>query len=163
MNGIDWQSIFLPSVPVLESVIRATIMYLVLFFFLRITLRRVGGTFGLGDILLVALIAAASQNAIAREERSVTDAIISVATITFWSYALDWLGYRFPRFQRIYSPPPLLLVKNGVMLRKNMRTELITEDELMTEMRRHGILNLKNVKEAYLEGDGHITMIERVE
>ena len=155
----DWRGIFQPSVHVLEIVVRGTLVYLTLFIFMRLTLRRVGGSFGLADILMVALVAAAVQNALARDHTAITDGLILVMTITFWSYTLDWLGHRFPRFQRFYHPPALLLIKNGRLIRRNMRQELITENELMARLRRHGITHFDEIKEAYMEGDGNITVV----
>jgi uncharacterized membrane protein YcaP (DUF421 family) len=159
MLNIDWQDIFVPSVPVLEVVIRGSVMYLVLFALLRLTFRRIGGSIGLADVLMIALVAAAAQNAIAREHRSVTDGVLLVATIAFWSYTLDWLGHHSPAFQKFYHPPPLMLVKNGRLIHRNMRLELITEDELMTQLRRAGFDNLEEVTEAFMEGDGSITFV----
>jgi uncharacterized membrane protein YcaP (DUF421 family) len=161
MFDIDYGRIFLPTVPILEIIIRGTVMYLVLFLMLRLTMRRIGGMISLGDILLVALVAAGVQNSIARENQSVADGIILVATIAFWSYALDWMGHRSPRFQRFYNPPALILVRNGHMNRRNMRHELITEDELMAHLHRSGVRHLSEVKEAFMEGDGSITVIKR--
>ena len=45
------------------------------------------------------------------------------------------------------------------MLPQNMRKEVITEDELMAQLRREGITVLAQVKEAYMEGDGLITAV----
>ena len=157
---MDWYGMFAPSVPILEVVIRGTVVYLVLFVILRLTLKRIGGsTIGLADVLMIALVAAAAQNAIAREHHSITDGVVLVATLAFWSYALDWLGHRFRPFQNFYSPPPLLLVKDGRLLHRNLRTELITEDELLGQIRRAGVRGLAEVAEAYMEGDGTITVI----
>lgn len=154
----------MPSAPILETVIRGTVMYVVLFVILRLTFKRIGsGSIGLGDVLMIALVAAASQNAMAREHVSVTDGIILVATISGWSYALDWLGSRFPRFQRFYHPPALLLIKNGRLLHTNMRKELITEDEILTQLHHAGLEDIRQVREAYIEGDGTITFIRRKE
>ena len=161
MFNLDWQGIFAPSVPFFEIILRGSLVYLVLFALLRFTFRRIGGTIGLGDVLMIALVAAAAQNAIAREHHSVTDGLILIATIAFWNYALDWLGQHVPFIQRFYHPPPLLLVKNGRFLHKNMRQELITEDELMTQLRRAGIDKLADVAEAHMEGDGGITVTPR--
>ncbi len=162
--NIDWHSIFVPSEPILETIIRGTVMYLALFVVLRLTFRRIGnGSIGLGDVLLIALVAAASQNAMAREHVSVTDGVVLVATIAGWSYALDWLGTRSPRFQRFYHPPALLLVKNGRLVLQNMRQELITEDELLSQLHRAGLEDIRQVREAYMEGDGTITFIRRRE
>lgn len=156
---VDWQEIFTPTVPVLEIIIRGSIMYVVLFMLLRLTFKRIGNSITLGDVLMIALVAAASQNAIAREHHSVTDGFILVATIAFWSYFLDWLGHHWPTFQKFYHPPPLLLVKNGRLIHRNMRLELITEDELMAQLRRAGFDDLAEVMEVYMEGDGSITVV----
>jgi len=134
---------------------------LILFVLLRLTMKRIGGMITLGEILMIALVAAAAQNSIASNHESIGDGVILVATIAFWAYALDWAGYRFPAFQRFYNPPALLLVKNGRMIRRNMRQELITEDELMGQLHQNGVSDIKEVKEAYMEGDGSITVISK--
>lgn len=157
MFNLDWYGIFAPSVPFLEIVVRGTIVYLVLFALLRLTFRRIGGNIGLGDVLMIAPVAAAAQNAVAREHHSVTDGLILIATIAFWNYSLDWLEQQVAWVQRFYHPPPLLLVKNGRLLWKNMRQELITEDELMSHLRRAGVNDLAEVVEAHMEGDGSIS------
>jgi uncharacterized membrane protein YcaP (DUF421 family) len=161
MFNLDYSRIFLPSVPILEIIIRGTSMYLVLFVLLRLTMKRIGGMIGLGDILMIALVAAAVQNSIARDNQSIADGVLLVATVAFWSYALDWLGHRYPLIQRFYNPPALLLIKDGRMIRRNMRQELITEDELIGQLRQNGVRNIKEVKEAFMEGDGSITVIKR--
>jgi uncharacterized membrane protein YcaP (DUF421 family) len=141
-------------------VVRGTIMYLVLFALLRFVLKRQSGGLGITDVLVIVLIADAAQNGMASEYRSVTEGIMLVATIIFWSYALDWLGYHFPPFQHLLRPPPLLLVKNGKMLRRNMRQELVTPDELMTQLREEGIKDLGDVHRAFMEADGSISVIK---
>jgi uncharacterized membrane protein YcaP (DUF421 family) len=134
-------------------------VYLVLFALLRLTFKRIGGSIGLGDVLMIALVAAAAQNAIAREHHSVTDGLILIATIAFWSYVLDWLAHHWPAFEKFYHPPPLLLVKNGRFIHRNMRVELITEVELMAQLRRSGFDDVAEIAEAYIEADGTITAV----
>src|SRR5687768_3193112 len=95
---LDWKSIFVPSVPLLEIVLRGSIVYLFLFFLLRI-LRRQAGALGIQDLLVVVLIADAAQNAMASEYKSITDGLILVSTIIFWDYFLNWLDFRFPRLR----------------------------------------------------------------
>lgn len=161
MQGIDWRSIFIPSVPILETLLRGTLVYLALFILLRIILKRETGQLSVTDILVLVLIADAAQNAMANDYVSISDGVFLVATIIFWAYALDWLGYRFPFIQRFVHPPPLLLVKDGQLLRRNMRRELITEGELLAQLREQGVEGLAEVKEARMEGDGRISVITR--
>jgi uncharacterized membrane protein YcaP (DUF421 family) len=156
---VELGKIFLPSTPLLEIIMRGSIMYLTLFSMLRLVLKRVAGTIGMADLLMVVLIADAAQNALSADYRSITDGVILVITIVFWNYALDWIGFRFPRFQRFFHPPPLPLVRDGQLLRRNMRQELITIDELMSQLRQQGIEDLAQVKSAAIEGDGRISVV----
>jgi len=52
---IDWKSVFMPSLPIAEIILRGTIVYLFLFVLLRI-LRRGAGAIGISDLLVVVLI-----------------------------------------------------------------------------------------------------------
>jgi len=157
---IDWKAIFVPDVSMLEIFLRGSMMYLSIFVLLRIVLKRQMGTLGMTDLLLITLLADASQNAMAGEYKSVPDGIVLVGTIILWNYAFDWLGFRFPRFERLIEPAPLPLVKHGRLLRRNMRRELITEAELMGQLREHGVADVSKVKEAHIESDGQVSVIE---
>ena len=161
ITAVDWRSVFVPDTPILEIVVRGTVVYLSLFTLLRVVLKRESGTVGITDLLVVVLIADAAQNAMASDYKSLPDGLILVATIIFWCYALDWLGYQFPWVGRFVHPPPLELVRDGKMLRRNMRHELITPEDLLSQIREQGIEDLSVVKCARMEGDGHISVVCR--
>lgn len=161
--NIDWKAVFLPDTPLLEIILRGSVMYLALFILLRVILKRQSGTLGITDLLLITLLADASQNGMAGNYQSLPDGIVLVTTIIFWDYALDWLSFKSTRFQRLIEPPPLLLIKNGQLLYRNMRKELITEADLMKQLREQGISDIAKVKEAYMESDGQISAIENKE
>jgi uncharacterized membrane protein YcaP (DUF421 family) len=158
---LDWRALLIPTVSVAEIILRGTLMYLFLLGCLRF-LRREAGVIGIADLLTVVLIADAAQNAMSSDYKSVTDGVILVATIFGWDYLLDWAGYRFPRVRRFLRPAPMLLVKDGRLLRRNLQRELITEAELMSQLRLQGIDDVTQVQKAYLEGDGRISVILRV-
>ena len=158
---IDWQTILQPNIPLTEIILRGSVMYLALFILLRVILKRQAGTLGMTDLLLITLLADASQNGMAGEYKSLPEGIVLVATIIFWNYALDWLSFKSPRFRRLIEPPPLPLIKDGQLLRRNMRRELISEADLMSQLREQGVSEVSKVKEAYIESDGRISVIER--
>ena len=135
-------------------------MYIALFVMLRVILKRQTGTLGMTDLLLITLLADAAQNAMAGEYTSITDGIVLVATIIFWNYLFDWLSFKSEWLGRLIEPPPLPLIKNGRMLRKNMRREFITEDELMMQLREQGLEDVSNVKDAFIESDGRVSVIQ---
>src|SRR5919106_5341357 len=131
---IDLQSVFAPSLHLGEIVLRGTLVYLLLFVILRI-LRREVGAIGIADLLVVVLVADAAQNAMSSDYKSITEGAVLVVTIAAWDYLLDWSGSRFPRLHRLLRPAPLPLVKDGRIMKKNLRQELITEEELISHLR----------------------------
>jgi uncharacterized membrane protein YcaP (DUF421 family) len=157
--NVDWNAIFALDTPILEIFVRGTVTYLALFALLRTVLKREAGTVGITDLLVVVLLADAIQNGMSGDYHSITDGVLLVATIIFWSYLLNWLGFHYPALQRLVHPPALLLVNQGKMLRRHMRRELITEEELMSAIRSQGVDTLEHVKAAYMESDGTISVI----
>jgi uncharacterized membrane protein YcaP (DUF421 family) len=161
LYDIDWRGLFVPTYSIGEVILRGTLMYLALFVILRFLLKRQTGAVGIADLLVIVLIADASQNALGREYGSITEGVVLVLTIVGWDYALDWAEYRFPQLRSLTRPSPLLLVREGRMLRRNMRREMITENELRAELRKDGVDDLGDVVEARMEGDGKISVIKR--
>src|SRR5918994_2805855 len=108
----DWQELFVPTHPISEIILRGTLTYIMLFLILRFLLKRQTGVVGIADLLVIVLIADAAQNAMAAEYKSITEGALLILTVVFWNYALDWLGYRFPAFQRLVRSPPLPLIED---------------------------------------------------
>ncbi len=160
ITAVDWHSLLVPKVSLLELVLRGTIMYLLIFGAMRL-FRRQSGALSTSDLLVVVLIADAAQNAMASEYHSLPEGVILVLTIMAWNYGLDGLSFRFPRMHRLLNPAPLLLVENGRLLRRNMRAELLTRADLAEHLREQGVDDLAEVSRCYLEADGHMSVIKR--
>lgn len=158
---VDWRLLFIPDTPVLEIVLRGTILYIVIFFFIRVIPNRQVGGVGMNDLLLIVLIASAATNALAGDYKSITNGVVLIATIIFWSYLFNWGAHRFPRLHRLFHPEPKPLVKDGEIHQDNMRRELVTEEELIGKLRRQGIPDVEGVAEAHVESDGQISVIKR--
>lgn len=155
---MDWDALFGLD-HALELVVRGTAVYWFLFLLFRLVLRRDVGALGIADVLLIVLIADASQNAMAGEYETISDGFVLVGTIAGWNVLMDWVGYRFPATRRLLEPGPLPLVRDGRIQQRNMRRELVTRDELMAQLRQHGIERLSQVKLATMENDGSISVI----
>ncbi len=155
---LDWQRMFVPHVPVLETVIRGTVMYLAMFALLRV-FRRQSGSIGPADLLVLLLIADASQNGMADDYKSITEGLVLVATIMGWEYVIDRLAYSFPKAGRLIEGEPLLLIRDGQVIETNLSRELITKDDLLSQLRQKGVDDPSKVLRCFLEGDGHISVI----
>jgi uncharacterized membrane protein YcaP (DUF421 family) len=159
--SIDWASIFIPQGSIAELLVRGTIMFLVIFGLVRVVPKRQVGGISPSDVLVVVLLAEVAGSAFGRDYKSVSEGAVLVSTVLFWSFAIDWVQHRFPVIERLLREPKVILVENGRLLRRNMRSELVTLEELMAQLREAGIEDVTRVKRAYMEADGHVSVIKQ--
>jgi uncharacterized membrane protein YcaP (DUF421 family) len=158
---VDWETLFTFSLPPLELFVRGTLTYLFLFCLFRFVVRRDAGALGLSDLLVLVIIADAAQNAMAGDYLSIVDGFLLIGTIIGWSYGLNWLSYRFPRFRRFALAPPICIIKDGVKQEAALRRELISDEELRAMLHEHEIEDIAQVRRAWLEPDGQLTVLRR--
>ena len=158
--GVDWVKVFMPDTPLLEIFVRGSVMYLGIFVLLRTLLRREAGMVALPDVLMIVLLADAAQNGMSDDYKSITDGLVLVGVIVFWNLLLDSLAFRFRGIERLIHPPPLPLVRHGRLIGANMRRESVSNAELWSQLRGHGVETLAEVKAAYMEANGELTVIK---
>jgi len=159
--NVDWAELFTLTVAPLELIVRGSAVYLFLFAVFRTLLKRDVGAVGIADVLLLVLVADAAQNAMAGEYRSISDGLVLVSTILGWNALLDYASYRFPRLRRVLQPAEICLVRDGRIVRHNLRRELMSEEDLMAKLHEHGVARLAEVRRAYMESDGAVSVIRR--
>ena len=142
-----------------ELIARGTILYLGLILTLRFVLRRDIGSLSVADLMFIVIVADAAQNALSGEYKSITEGAILIGTLVAWNVVLDWLAYRSPWFRRIIEPPAVPLIKDGRVIRGNLRKEWITVEELESKLRENGVDDVAHVRVAYLEPSGELGLI----
>ncbi|MBS9531973.1 DUF421 domain-containing protein [Mycobacterium sp. M1] len=156
---MDWARLFSFDTPPLEIFVRGTVIYVTIYALLRVVLKREAGTNGITDLIVVVLIADAAQNGMAGGYKSISDGVLLVGVIIGWSFVLNWMAHRWTWAARILRPGSLLLIRDGELLFRNMRKEMITEDQLREQARKQGIADLAVVREGRMESDGHFSFL----
>ncbi|UXY15052.1 DUF421 domain-containing protein [Chitiniphilus purpureus] len=158
---MSWDLFWELNQPLWETVLRGSFIFWFLFLIFRLILRRDTGSVSISDVLLVVIISEAIQQPMAGDVKSLLEGCVLVSTLVFWNVLLDWLSFRFPRMQRILQPPPLPLVRNGHILYRALRREFITREELMSKLREQGVDDVAQVKSAFMEPNGMVTVIRK--
>jgi uncharacterized membrane protein YcaP (DUF421 family) len=143
----------------LEIVLRGTLMYWFLFLIFRFVTRRDAGGVGIADILLLVIVADASQNAMAGDYKTVPEGFVLVATLIFWNVLIDWASFKSDWVRRFAEPKPLLLVRHGRVNHRNLRREFLTLDDLQAQLRLLGVSDIGKVRAAFMESDGKFSVV----
>lgn len=154
----DWPELLSLKTPLIELVARGSAMFLGVLVLFRIMPRRAGGELARMDLVFVLLIAEAAAHALG-DYSSIADGLVVIATLMAWDYAVNVLSYRVPAIERLFSAPPIEVIRDGKLLRRNMRREYLTEEELMSFLRAEGIDDLADVKSAHVESEGRISVV----
>ena len=162
MNFIpeDWASIFRPETALLEQVARGSALYFGILVLMRVMPRRTGGELATMDLIFILLIAEAAARSMG-EYHTVADGFVLIATIMAWNYLVYAISYRVRFLEKLVSAPPLQVIRDGRLLRRNMRREFLTDEELMSHLREQGIDRFEDVKSAFVEGEGKITAVPK--
>ena len=145
----------------MDIVLRATFMFAVIFVLLRLLGKREMAEMTPFEVVLLVVIGDLIQQGVTQSDYSVTGATLAVATFGFWSLILNWVGYTWPRAERLLDGEPQVVVRGGELLGKMMRRNRLTRSEVESEMRHAGIAHLADVAWGILETDGKISFIEK--
>jgi len=139
-------------------VIRAVVIYVALLVALRLFGKREVGQFTLYDLVFILLVANALQPAITGPDTSVVGGVVLIVALVGTNYAVGKLD-SMPRFHRLFTAAPAVIVKDGKCLDDVMKREGVDKAEVEMSMREHGIMDMKEVQLAVLEPDGTISIV----
>lgn len=144
----------------MDSIFRAMFIYFFLMLVIRIAGNRTLNEMTMFDFVLVLILGDSSQQAITSNDYSVTNAVIVISTLIFLDILLSHLKYKFNFLERLIDGSPLMLIKDGEIVKKALDKEQINLPDILESARKqHGIARLEQIKYAVLEKDGAITII----
>jgi uncharacterized membrane protein YcaP (DUF421 family) len=149
-----WGNMFWLTLPVLEKMLRAIIVYIFLVMSLRIFGKRELAQLNPFDLVVLLTLSNTVQNAIIGEDNSVTGGLIGAFTLLLANYFVVRLAFKHHRLGRLLEGRPTVLVANGRIRRTGLAKELLTESELRMVALRQGFKSLNEVEECVLEPGG---------
>jgi uncharacterized membrane protein YcaP (DUF421 family) len=157
----DWGAVLAPQASLAELLVRGTLIYAFLFLAMRVAGRRLMGRFAMSDVVVMMLLAVAVREGLTGDHYGVADAAISGTTVLGWDVLIDRLAFLFPILRRPLRHDPVPIVRRGQLIVENARNQLLTREEIMGQLRRHGLTSLDQVREAYMEQDGSFTVVPK--
>jgi uncharacterized membrane protein YcaP (DUF421 family) len=145
----------------MDIVIRAAIIYVVVFIFTRVIGRRELSALQPFDLILLIVIGDLIQSGVTQNDLSVTGVLLALCTIGGLQVLTSYLGFRFRRVRPVIQGEPIVLVENGTLIERNMRRERLTMEDLAEKARLSEIETLDDVKWAVLETTGDISFIKQ--
>jgi uncharacterized membrane protein YcaP (DUF421 family) len=145
----------------MEIVLRASVMFLVVYGLLRLMGKRELGQLAPFELVTLIVMGDLIQQGVTHQDFSMTGATLAILTFAGWSLAFNALSHAYPRLRRALEGSPVVLMRDGQLLKRNLNREGVDEDEFSAEMRLAGIARLDQVAWAILEPQGRIAFIRK--
>jgi uncharacterized membrane protein YcaP (DUF421 family) len=143
----------------METVLRVFIVYIFVMLGLRMLGKREFGEMAPFDLVVLLLIPELISQSLVREDFSLTNGLVGVATLLLLVFLTGVLSYRFPRFGGMIAGVPAVLVRHGYLVPQNLNRERVRPDEILEAMHQVGLYRMDHVQWAILETDGRISII----
>jgi uncharacterized membrane protein YcaP (DUF421 family) len=143
----------------MDLVLRSVVIFFFVFLLTRVVGRRELGQLEPFDLIMLVVLGDLIQQGVTQSDDSVTGALIVAATIGLLTVAVSWVSFRFDRVRSVTEGEPVVLVRDGRVIERNMRRERISLDELQEQARLSQIASLSDLRWAILEDDGTISCI----
>lgn len=154
-----WSDILTPGVPLIDKAVRTVVVYVFLLIGLRLAGKRELGQLNPFDLVVLLVLSNTVQNAIIGNDNSLVGGLFSAIVLLVLNYGVVRFLFLHPRLDRMAEGREVVLIKDGKMLEKRMRRELITRTELASAARKQGIDDLRTVECARLEVGGTLTFV----
>jgi uncharacterized membrane protein YcaP (DUF421 family) len=146
----------------MQSVLRATAVYLMLLLVFRVSGNRSIGQITAFDFVLLLIISEAIQQAMITTDYSVTNAFLLVVTLVGIDIMMSLWKQKSERVAKILDGVPVIVVENGKAHEDRMRMERVDESDILAAAReKQGIERMDQIKHAIVEASGGITIVPK--
>ncbi|HTF28245.1 MAG TPA: YetF domain-containing protein [Flavitalea sp.] len=146
----------------MNPVFRGLIIYLFLMLMFRLSGKRTLAQTTPFEFVLLLIISEVTQQALVGEDFSITASLILISTLIGTDLCFSLIKQRFKKLEKITEGVPLIILKDGKVLEKQIKKARVQEGDILEAGRNlHGLERLDQMKYAVLEIDGTISIIPK--
>jgi uncharacterized membrane protein YcaP (DUF421 family) len=151
--GVSWE----------ERVVRAVLVYAFLLVAIKVFGRREIGQLTAFDLIVLLTLSNILQNAMIGNDNSLSGGAIGALVLLSANYVVAYWVFRSKRAERAIEGEPRILIHDGKIQRAAVRKELLTEQDLLSAVRREGLERFEEVRLAISEPNGLISIIPKMD
>lgn len=92
-------------------------------------------------------------------EQSILKGGVALATILGFQSLFTYLVRKSSAFENAFTNKPMLIMRNGIILKENLHNTNLSEEDLIAKLREANVLNFEDVKAAILETTGDVSVL----
>lgn len=145
----------------MEIILRAAVVFVVLWLITRAVGRSTLGELSSFELLLFITMGDLVEQGITQEDHSMAGGLAAVSTMALLTVIVGWANVRWPKLSRILHGEPVVILSNGRPDTKALRAERMALHDFMTAARGEGFKNFSDIDLAVLEPNGKISFFAK--
>ena len=148
----NWQAL-------LRVFIVSILAYAAVLLLLRVSGKRTLSKMNAFDLVVTVALGSTLANVILSKQTALAEGVLALAMLIFLQYGVAWLVLRWGAFERVVKSQPQLLFYRGRFLHDAMRSERMTEGEVLAAIRNQGFASSEDVEAVVLETDASLSVL----
>jgi uncharacterized membrane protein YcaP (DUF421 family) len=141
--------------------LRALVAFLFIFLLTRIIGRRELTSMEPFDLILLVVLGDLVQQGVTQSDYSVTGLVIAAGTFAVLTVVVSYLNFKLPKLRQVLEGEPIVIIRDGTVIEKNLRSQRMTREEVEAEARQQQIDSLDKVAWGILETGGQISFLTK--
>ena len=143
----------------ISQLITRTFLYIVVVVTMRIMGKRQIGELQPFEFAIAVMISDLAAIPLADDSKDLYHAVVPIAVLVVCQVSISFLSIKGVRVREVICGRPMLLIRDGKMLEKNMRKEMYTINDLLEQLRFNSIQSVSDVEYGILETNGQLSVL----
>lgn len=157
----EWNRLLINDLPVhflLEVVFRSAVMFIILLLTLKLTGKRGVKQLSIFETVIIIALGSAAGDPMFYEDVGIIPAFTVFAVIIVLYRVVTWITGKSKKFEEFIEGKTECIIENGKFSIDTFRKESLAQDEFFTELRVKSVEHLGQVKNAFLETTGEVSV-----
>ncbi|TLV00903.1 DUF421 domain-containing protein [Dyadobacter luticola] len=158
---MEWERLLfneLPPIFLVEVILRSTVMFTFLLIALRITGKRGVRQLSVFEVVIIIALGSAAGDPMFYEDVGIVPALVVFATIILLYRFVTWLTGKNEWFEKLVEGKTVCLIHEGQFSVSEFKKETLAQDEFFSELRCMSVEHLGQIRKAYLEPSGQVSV-----
>ena len=157
----EWNRLFynnLPEIFILEVIFRSTVMFTILLLTLKLAGKRGVKQLSVFETVIIIALGSSAGDPMFYEDVGIIPAAMVFSVIIILYRSVTWLTGKSKKFEEFIEGKTECLINDGKFSLSSFKKESLAQDEFFSELRVKSIEHLGQVKHAFIEPSGEISV-----
>lgn len=143
-----------------RTLVIGVLAYVLLILLLRISGKRTLSKMNAFDFVVTVALGSVLATILLNRDVALAEGVLALALLIGLQFVVTWSSVRVPWVKKVVTGEPRMLLYQGQLLPRALKSVRITEEELRASVRQAGMPSLRQLEAVVLETDGSLSVIE---